>query len=213
MTPIIGQIQAFGFNFTPEGWLPCDGSYLSPSSFPALFSLIGTIYGGDGINTFALPDLRGRVAINKGQAPGLSNHIIGTRSGLEQNYLLVSQLPSHNHLAVGTINTAMTSTSNSPANAYPAPLSGRTSSGDQVQIFGWGSPAQGTAASNGVNINVGNTGGNIPVNNMQPFLTVNYCIAITGIYPTQADLEAAEEVVTGGKPPKGVKVKTQSKKK
>lgn len=210
MTPFIGQIQAFAFGFTPEGWISCAGQYLSPSSYPSLFSLIGTTYGGDGRTTFALPDLRGRVPLNQGQGAGLSNHIIGTRSGMELNYLSVSQMPSHNHAAVGTMYTAMTATTNNPANAYPAPLSGRTSSGG-LTINGWGTPAAGSAASEGVNVVVGYNGGNQPINNMQPFLTVNYCIAVVGIYPSRATAELEAELVTGGKPPKEAKTKTKKK--
>ncbi len=96
--PFIGQIQTFGFNFAPRGWARCDGQLLPISSNSALFSLLGTTYGGDGRTTFGLPDLRGRAALHQGQGPGLSNRNLGQRAGAENTTLTVNQMPSHNHV-------------------------------------------------------------------------------------------------------------------
>ena len=101
--PFLGQIQPFGFTFNPRGWANCDGQLLQISQYSALFALLGTTYGGDGRTTFALPDLRGRVAIHTGTGPGLSPRSMGQRSGTEYNYLTVNQLPAHNHTASATL--------------------------------------------------------------------------------------------------------------
>ncbi len=171
MEPFIGQIQAFGFNFPPRGWAQCDGQLLSISQNQALFSLLGTMYGGDGRTTFGLPDLRGRVMIHQGNGPGLSSKSIGQKGGSETNTLSVAQLPSHNH------NLRASSTagdSNSPTGRVLG------DAGFLDNDF--------KAAESLVDMNVnaiGNTGGSQPVNNMQPYQVINICIALTGIYPSR----------------------------
>ncbi len=182
MDPLIGQIQAFGFNFAPRGWMQCNGQLLSIAQYTALFSLIGTTYGGDGRTTFALPDLRGRVPMNYGQGPGLSMHPIGARSGSETNTLTVNQMPSHNHLATGTVKSY-----------FAPPTGGGTSFNPNGSNFAGASGANtytsqapnGTMAAENVQVVVGNNGGNLPVNNMQPYLAINYCIAVVGIFPSR----------------------------
>jgi microcystin-dependent protein len=99
--PFIGQIQAFAFGWAPKGWLPCNGQLLDINEYRYLFSLIGTLYGGDGIRTFAVPDLRGRVPINQGQGPGLSNHDLTHAGGSENVTLTQTQMPLHTHDASG----------------------------------------------------------------------------------------------------------------
>ena len=175
--PFIGQILLVGFNFAPVGWHLCDGTLLSIQQNTALFSLLGTTYGGDGINNFALPDLRSRVPIGIGQGNGLSLYTIGETTGAESVTLLASQIPSHNH----TINAdnATTNGATTPANNYVAAGS---SGGRPTNNFS-------TAVTSATTLN-GNTvshfGGNQPHNNIQPVLALNYIIALNGIFPSRS---------------------------
>lgn len=169
--PLLGEIKLFAGNFAPRGWALCDGQLLSISQNTALFSLLGTTYGGDGRTTFALPDLRGRVPIHAGNGPGLSSKSLGELSGTETNVLSISNLPSHSH----TINAVSEDgNESSPAGNLPA--------GTKLLDKEY-SGASATATMNASM--VGNTGGNQAVNNMQPYLTVNYIIALQGIYPSR----------------------------
>jgi len=186
MEPFLAQIIMFGGNFAPRGWAFCDGQLLAISQNQALFSLLGTTYGGDGRTTFALPDLRGRVAIHAGTGPGLSTRKIGQRSGTEINYLTVNQIPSHTHSASGKLNTSATPTSADPAGNYPAPLQGRTASNEAVNIAGYAAAAGSNGAANGVDVTIGNTGGSQYVNNMQPWECVNFIIAMQGTFPSRS---------------------------
>jgi len=186
MEPFLAQIIMFGGNFAPRGWAFCDGQLLPIAQNTALFSIIGTIYGGDGRTTFALPDLRGRAAVHAGNGPGLSSRRIGQRGGSETNTLNVTQLPSHNHSATGKLNTSSTPTSADPTGAYPAPLQGRTASNEAVNIAGYAAAAGAHGANDGVDVTVGNTGGNQSVNNMQPWECVNFIIALQGLFPSRS---------------------------
>ncbi|WP_165768055.1 phage tail protein [Flavobacterium plurextorum] len=166
--PLIGQISMFAGTFAPRGWLFCNGQLLPIPQYSTLFSIIGTTYGGDGINNFALPDLRGRVPVGQGQGPGLSPRNLGETSGNENVTLTISNMPAHNHqlnasTAVGTSNVP---TGNVLAN---------TSVLDKEYN---GSP---NTAMN--NASIGISGSNAPVTIMQPFQTINFIIAIEGIYP------------------------------
>ena len=167
MDPFIGQIQAFGFNFAPRGWAKCDGQLLAISSNTALFSLIGTTYGGDGRTTFALPDLRGRSGIHFGNGPGLSNVSWGQQGGAENRTLTVANLPAHGH----AINAKEEGTTDDPTGAFVA--------GDGTNAFG--------AATDKVmaDTSVGNTGGGQSFSTRDPFLGINYCIALQGIFPSR----------------------------
>jgi len=167
MEPFIGQIQPFGFNFAPRGWAKCDGQILSIAQNTALFSLLGTTYGGDGRTTFALPDLRGRNGVHIGQGPGLSNVTWGERGGAETRTLTVLNLPSHGH----AINAKEEGTTDNPSGAFIA--------GDGTNAFGSASDTVMASTS------VGNTGGNQPINIQNPYLGVNYCIALQGIFPSR----------------------------
>jgi microcystin-dependent protein len=177
MTPFIGQIVMFGGNFAPRGWALCDGQLLSISSNEALFSLLGTIYGGDGRTTFGLPDLRGRVAMHAGSGPGLTPRQLGRKSGAEQNFLTVGQMPSHNHAATGTVNLGTASNAASGSGAF-LPIS------TGANFY---STAAGAAQMNAgaVSVTVGNNGGSQGINNIQPFQCVNYIIALQGTYPSR----------------------------
>jgi len=171
--PFLGQLMIVGFNFAPRGWAFCDGQILSIAQNTALFSLLGTTYGGNGQTTFALPDLRGRVPVHAGQGPGLTDRTLGESSGQETHTLISSEMPMHNHL-----------------------LQAFNNGGDQQNPQG-----NILAASNQIgeniytNVNpdttmspqaVGLAGGSQPHNNMQPYLVLNFCIAMEGIFPPRS---------------------------
>ena len=169
--PFLGEIRMFGFNFTPRGWAQCNGVLLPISSNSALFSLLGTIYGGDGRTTFALPDLRGRAPLHYGQGNGLSNHPIGQRDGTETATLTAAQMPSHTHQSrVASGNGSSTSP---VGNVLATSIEGDAS-------------YSGSADNNGSSAAIANTGGGQPHNNMQPFLAINFCIALVGIFPSRS---------------------------
>lgn len=167
--PFLGEIRMFGFGFAPKGWASCNGQLLPISQNQALFSLLGTTYGGDGRTTFALPDLRGRVPINQGQGPGLSAYAIGQQAGSESETLAVNQLPAHNH----PVNAAGGPTSNKPAGNVLAGAGG-------PRANTYAAAPDGTVLHAGA---VGQAGGGQPHNNVQPTVAVSFCIALTGIYP------------------------------
>lgn len=168
MEPFIGTIQYFGFNFAPRGWAVCDGQQLPIQQYQILFALIGTSYGGDGVTTFGLPDLRGRVSVGQGTGPGLSRRTIGERGGAEAVTLTNAQLPAHNH----GIAAAGTASSKAPNGNLPAVSAGGVSYG----------PNAATSMSTSM---VQPVGGNQPHDNMQPYLVGNWCIALEGIFPSR----------------------------
>lgn len=175
--PYIGEIRMFGFGTrgAPTGWQACDGSLLAISEYDALFALIGTTYGGDGQVTFAVPDLRGRLPIHQGQGPGLSNYVLGQKAGSETVTLLQSQMPVHTHTMVAT---TAASTALTPANTLlPGTVSGDT--------FYVNTLTGNNAAAMSAQM-VNQAGGNQPHENCMPTLTVQYCIALFGIFPSQA---------------------------
>lgn len=168
--PYIGQIMMVGFNFAPVGWALCNGQLLAISENSALFQLIGTTYGGDGQQTFGLPDLRGRVPVHSGQGPGLSNYVIGQLTGAETVPLTVNQLPQHQHVYSPAASQSEP-TSDHPDNSYPAVggyYAGTTNSSSPM-----GAPT------------IGSAGGNQQHNNLQPFLAVTFIISLFGIFPSQ----------------------------
>jgi len=170
MEPYIGQIQAFGFNFAPVGWAQCNGQLLPIAEYDALFSLLGTTYGGDGQTTFALPDLRGRSIIHPGSGSGLSPIQLGQSGGQETVTITINQLPSHNHIVSVAVNTGNGEESDSTKYiASHASAFSETSTGKDVL--------------NGVNQTI--VGSNQPVNIRNPYLGMNFCIALEGIYPTR----------------------------
>lgn len=169
--PFIGEIKLFGGNFQINGHAFCAGQLLSISQYTALFSLIGTTYGGDGVNTFGLPDLRGRIPINQGNGAGLSPRTIGEMSGSENVTLIATELPVHTHNM--NCNNA-TANSGNPAGNFPA---------SQPQLTTY--TATGTPASTMKANMVGIAGGNQPHPNLQPYLAINYLIALEGIFPSR----------------------------
>jgi microcystin-dependent protein len=171
MDPFVAEIRIFPFNFAPKGWAFCDGQLLPLSQNTALFSLLGTTYGGDGKSNFALPDMQGNAPMHPGQGPGLSLHDLGETGGSETVSLLESEIPSHSHALMAA----------PPASLVAIP-----------------SPAVSLARSRGFNAYQSNTsanlvpmsgntlapaGGDQPHNNMQPYLTLNFCIALQGVFP------------------------------
>lgn len=187
MEPFLGQIQPFGFNFAPRGWAKCDGQLLPISQYTALFSLLGTTFGGDGRTTFALPDLRGRSIVHIGQGPGLSTISWGERGGQEQVYLTQVNMPSHSHALVdGLARVTVATTNNASAiNESDGGANGLGTGGAMPEIFRE-SPTAGDHLG-GVTISgtTAASGGNIPFEIRNPFLGINVCIAMVGIFPSR----------------------------
>lgn len=188
--PFIGQIVMFGGNFAPRNWAFCNGQLLAISSNTALFSILGTIYGGDGRTTFALPDLRGRVAVSSGTGPGLPNFQLGSRGGTPEVTLNSLEIPAHNHSATATANSVATMRAESrPGNATdPTGLmlaSGSSIFRRNVASEDVAMDAAMVSVDTNVNVQTGLTGGNRPHTNLQPFQTVNYIIALFGVFPSR----------------------------
>ena len=178
MEGTIATIMMFAGNFAPQNWAFCDGSILAISEYDALFSLLGTTYGGDGRTTFALPDLRGRVPVGVGQGAGLSNVQLGEKAGSEQFSLTTAQMPAHQHQMTAKVGVTSASVdgSNSPLRVLATP---------GVNIYT--APANATPAHlGGVSITLQNTGSNLPVNNVQAYQAINYVICLVGIYPSRS---------------------------
>jgi microcystin-dependent protein len=171
--PFIGQIILFAGNFAPRNWMFCQGQTLSISQNTALFSILGTTYGGDGINTFQLPDLRGRVPVNPGQGIGLSNYVLGQATGSEQVTLAMNQMPIHNHTVAVNPGAGNIST---PNGNFIAANPSRT-----VENFNTASTAN--AFLNATSVQ--QAGGSQPHSNVQPVLALNYIIAIFGTFPAR----------------------------
>jgi microcystin-dependent protein len=182
--PFIGEIRIFAGNFAPQGWLPCDGRLLAISQNNALFSLLGTTYGGNGQTTFGLPDLRGRVVVSFGQAPGRANYAQGETGGQENLTLSVNQLPSHTHTATVAVavNAAVPrgpSTATSPAGAVPGP----TTSPSYVAAPDGSTKMNAGMVTVGVTNAAVGSGALIPT--LPPFQVINYIIATQGIFPSR----------------------------
>jgi microcystin-dependent protein len=164
--PFLGEIRIFAGNFAPRSWAFCEGQLLSKSQNTALFNLIGTTYGGNGVTTFALPDLRGRIPVGPGQGPGLTDRPLGAADGTETVVLSEDQMPTHKH-KVGA-NQLAGSTPN-PKKAVPAGGGAYVPQPDNTKM---------NAGA------VGSTGGGGPHPNLQPYLNLHFIIALQGIFPT-----------------------------
>ena len=184
MEPTLAEIRIFAGNFAPRGWALCEGQLLAINANSALFSLLGTIYGGDGRTTFGLPDMRGRAALHAGHGPGLSQRNEGAKGGSEVNTITQAQLANHTHIAV--IKAASSATSNDPNGRVPAKMSGRTTSNPpkDAQVTGYTNTTGAVMADN--MLKLGDTGNSQPVDNMQPFLAINFIIALQGIFPSRS---------------------------
>src|SRR6476646_10078736 len=168
--PFIGEVKMVSFNFPPKGWAFCDGQLLAIAQNQALFSILGTTYGGNGQTNFALPDLRGRAPMHFGQGPGLSSRPLGERSGSEGVALAQTEMPLHNHIASGS---DATGTTTGPANGVWA-----ASARSDAQYGARGTVSMNPAA-------LGATGSNQPHTNMQPYLALRFIIALQGVYPSR----------------------------
>lgn len=168
--PFVGEIRMFAGNFAPRGWAFCDGQLLAVSQNDALFSLLGSIYGGDGRTTFGLPDLRGRIPIHAGHGPGLSERRLGAKLGTEKETLTVNQLPSHGHPLQASSELAQQA---SPEGNLPA----RSLTFDLYR--------QATPTSPMASTSIGAVGGSRSHTNLMPYLCVHFIIALVGIYPSR----------------------------
>ncbi|MFL6375737.1 MAG: phage tail protein [Pyrinomonadaceae bacterium] len=186
-SPFVAEIRIFGCNFAPTGWALCNGQLMPISQNTALFSLVGTFYGGDGKSTFALPDLQGNVPINQGQSTTGTQFFVGEESGSQNVTLLQTEIPVHTHTVMasnqqGDVQQATATTSLArPVGATPYVL-GNTNPPNSAMAFQSLSPA----------------GSSFPHNNMMPFLTLNFCIALQGVFPPRSS-------PTPGAPTKGRK--------
>jgi microcystin-dependent protein len=167
--PFVAEIRILGCNFAPKGWAFCNGQLMPISQNTALFSLVGTVYGGDGKATFGLPDLQGRAPMHPGQGPGLELHDLGEVGGSERVTLQLSETASHTHAW---------NASNQDATVQGP--GGQLTAGGVGGISMYAAPSAMTALTAS---SVTPAGGNLPHNNLQPYLTVNFCIALQGIYP------------------------------
>lgn len=167
--PFVAEIRIFPFNFAPKGWAWCDGQPMPISQNTALFSLLGTVYGGDGKSTFALPDLRGRAAMHPGQGPGLSIRQLGETGGSETVTLLQSQIPAHSHVMRAATQD------NADVNLVTSTASFAGSTGGTI----YQTTSNATMAAQ----TLAPAGGSQPHNNMQPYLTFYFCIALQGVFP------------------------------
>lgn len=168
--PFVGEIRMFAGNFAPRGWAFCDGQLLAVSQNDALFSLLGTIYGGDGRTTFGLPDLRGRIPIHAGTGPSLSPRRLGSKGGAEKVTLTVNQLPSHTHRLQASTDLAQSAD----------PAGNVTSQSTLVDLYAVEIPSDSMATTS-----ITNTGGTRSHTNLMPFLCVHFIIALLGIYPSR----------------------------
>lgn len=167
--PFVAEVRIFPFNFAPRGWAFCNGQLLPISQNTALFSLLGTTYGGDGRSTFALPNLQGRVPMHPGNGPGLSPRVLGEAGGSETVTLLASELPSHGHTLLASNETGEDRKAVGEAAARST-----------------GGPLYGSSLANAVPLApeaIRSDGGSQPHNNLMPYLTLNFCIALQGIFP------------------------------
>jgi len=168
--PFVGEIRMFAGNFAPRGWAFCDGQLLAVSQNDALFSLLGTIYGGDGRTTFGLPDLRGRIPIHAGEGPGLSLRRLGSKSGAEKVTLTVNQLPSHTHPMKASSDPAV----------VPNPQGAMLGTSNVIELYS-GDPADSNMSTNAITA----VGGSRSHTNLMPYLCIHFIIALVGIYPSR----------------------------
>lgn len=181
MDPVfLAELRLFAGNFAPVGWALCAGQLLSISSNTALFSLLGTTYGGNGQTNFALPNLQGRVAVGAGQGSGLSLYDLGQQGGTESVTLTTSNIPAHIHILSGTINqpaTAAAGNTDTPYNTYPASVAGTSM---------YGTTSDGTTIAMRNNLTTSTTGSTQPVSIIQPVLGLTWLIAISGVFPSRS---------------------------
>jgi len=204
--PFVGEIRMVGFNFNPRAWALCNGQLMSIAQNAALFSLLGTTYGGDGVQTFALPNLQSRVPVHQGTGPGLSTYVIGQNGGTENANLLISNMPAHTHVATFTAagSTPLTVTASVQVASVGAtvtdpngsiPAQSQQPARVPVSIDSYAATSAATGSLGGVsatiggggagNVTVGAAGGNQPFSIVEPYLCINFIIALQGIFPSR----------------------------
>jgi len=181
MEGTIGEIRMFAGNFAPRNWAFCQGQIMSIAQNTALFSILGTTYGGNGQTTFALPDLRSRVPVGTGQGPGLSPYQLGQVAGNENTTLTVGNLPAHNH----SFSTTATMPCHAGAGNADTPTGNIPAGSASAENYTAASAANGNMAPLTVSGNTGPAGSNQPFNNVQPYLGMNYIICLFGIFPSR----------------------------
>jgi len=184
MDPFLGEIRMVGFNFAPVGWFLCNGQTLAISSYTALFSLLGTTFGGNGTSTFQLPNLQGRVPINVGNGAGLPSYVWGETGGAANVSILYNNLPIHTHPIAPPVSN-VNATASSPVNAYPAVDISTTNNRD-VTVTALSYAPSSVAGQTAAAYQSGPAGGNVPLAIQPPFLAVYFIIAYTGIFPTRS---------------------------
>ncbi len=177
--PFLGEIKLFGFNYAPRGYAFCSGQLLGIQQNQALFSLLGTTFGGNGTQTFALPDLRSRLPIGQFQGPGLSNYDMGQTSGSQTATLVTGNLPAHTHGATLKASDA-TATLSVPNNSSSIFAAAKDINGDNAFTYATATPN--ITLNNGA-ITIGTSGNNLPFSIMPPTLAINYCVALEGVFP------------------------------
>lgn len=173
--PYIGEIRLFGFQRIPNGWFACDGSLKSIAEYETLYVLLGTTYGGDGVTTFGVPDLRGQLPIHQGTGQGLTPRPLGSYGGTEAVTLTVAQMPQHTHTVYASTGAATTATPG--PSVVPASIDGDTQYASNLT-----GATQKTMATNAIMPNAGG----LPHDNLMPTLTASFCIAWAGVFPTQS---------------------------
>jgi microcystin-dependent protein len=175
MSPFLGQLLLVGFNFPPNQWAFCQGQIMSISQNTALFSLLGTYYGGNGTSNFGLPDMQGRLGLGFGQGPGLTDYVLGENGGTETVTVLQTEMALHNHTVMGYAQFA-----NQPSPINQALAEAVNSAGSPVSVYATGNPTT-LMASNAITP----SGTNQPHNNLMPYQALNWIIALAGVYPTR----------------------------
>jgi microcystin-dependent protein len=181
----LGEIRMVGFNFAPNGWALCQGQSMSISQNAALFSLLGTQFGGDGVQTFKLPDLQGRAPIGQGNGLSLPPVVMGEKGGQPTVTILASNMPTHSHLVVPPVSN-VAATSSSPVSGFPAVAAGTVSGGNRgeaVTVTGYAAAA--VSGQTAGAYTTGFTGNSLPLNIQSPYLCVNFIIALAGIFPSR----------------------------
>lgn len=173
--PFVGEIRLFGFPRIPTGWVACDGAALPISEYETLYFLIATTYGGDGVTTFCVPDLRGRVPLSQGSGRGLTPHLLGEPGGEERHTLTSDEMPSHGHALLSSTNVGTTATPGPEVHLASSSVATTHPYAPQADIPG----------NNKMATSITITGESLPHDNMMPTLTCNYCICTTGVFPQQ----------------------------